>query len=81
MALWQRDVHSGQLVHHSDRGTQGGFKWSLQHLDPEVSGGVTAWLDDVGDGQGGDVFAGAATGGAAGASAAVLGGDRPRVIE
>src|SRR5213078_2031897 len=25
MALWQRNVHSGQLVHHSDRGTQPGF--------------------------------------------------------
>lgn len=24
-------VHRGGLVHHSDRGSQGGFKWSLQH--------------------------------------------------
>ena len=25
-----------QLVHHSDRGSQGEFNWSSQHLDDEV---------------------------------------------
>ncbi|MGW1530455.1 IS3 family transposase, partial [Streptomyces sp. NPDC002159] len=38
MALWQRDrdqqpVTTGELVHHSDAGSQGEFKWSSQHLD------------------------------------------------
>lgn len=36
MGLWARD-RAGQdvtgLVHHSDRGVQGGFNWSSQHLD------------------------------------------------
>jgi transposase InsO family protein len=31
MALWQRDVRSGNLVHHSDHGTQPGFNWWAQH--------------------------------------------------
>jgi transposase InsO family protein len=26
----RRPVHRGRLVHHSDRGSQGGFKWSSQ---------------------------------------------------
>jgi transposase InsO family protein len=29
----RRPVHRGGLVHHSDRGSQGGFKWSSQHPD------------------------------------------------
>jgi putative transposase len=29
----RRPVHRDGLVHHSDRGSQGGFKWSSQHLD------------------------------------------------
>ncbi len=38
MALWERDreghqVGAGQLIHHSDAGSQGGFNWSSQHLD------------------------------------------------
>ena len=35
-ALWERTrpgVSLDGLVHHSDRGGQGGFNWSLQHLD------------------------------------------------
>lgn len=31
MALAQRAVTPGGLIHHSDRGVQGGFKWSSQH--------------------------------------------------
>ncbi|MFL0461226.1 IS3 family transposase, partial [Kytococcus sedentarius] len=30
------------LVHHSDRGSQGGFNWSSQHLDQEVSDGSSS---------------------------------------
>jgi transposase InsO family protein len=38
MALWQRDRDEqphrhGELIHHSDAGSQGGFNWSSQHLD------------------------------------------------
>jgi transposase InsO family protein len=45
MALWQAagDGHPavrGQLICHSDAGSQGGFQWSSQHLD---SGGVLGW--------------------------------------
>ena len=36
MALWQRQVHKGQTIHHSDHGSQGGFNWSSQHLHAEV---------------------------------------------
>src|SRR3954471_4065797 len=32
-ALHERRPIKGGLVHHSDRGVQGGFKWSSQHLD------------------------------------------------
>jgi transposase InsO family protein len=36
MALHQRGGGADvELVHHSDRGSQGGFKWSSQHLDDE----------------------------------------------
>jgi putative transposase len=39
MGIWQRQ-RTGRsiqgLVHHSDAGSQGGFKWSSQHLDQEV---------------------------------------------
>lgn len=37
MAVWQRDHHGhpigDRLIHHSDKGSQGGFNWSSQHLD------------------------------------------------
>ncbi|MDX3351726.1 MULTISPECIES: IS3 family transposase [Streptomyces] len=38
MAIWQRDrdeqpVRPGELIHHSDAGSQGGFNRSSQHLD------------------------------------------------
>ena len=41
IALWDRHrgghpVQPGQLVHHNDAGSQGGFKQSSQHLDQEV---------------------------------------------
>ena len=40
MAIWQRDhdghaITPGQLIHHNDAGSQGGFNWSSQH--PQVS--------------------------------------------
>jgi putative transposase len=63
-------------IFHSDRGTQGGFNRSSQHLDVEVSDGTTAGVDGRADGASGVAFAGPSAGVAAGASAAVLGGDR-----
>ena len=51
MGIWRRE-HSGQdltgLTHHSDRGVQGGFNWSSQHLD---SGGVPGWRQETGAGR------------------------------
>jgi putative transposase len=45
-AVWGRGLDGtlGQprLVHHSDRGAQGGFNWSSQHLNHE---GVVLWRD------------------------------------
>jgi putative transposase len=38
MALQRRRPRRG-LIHHSDRGVQGGFKWSSQHLDGGVRDG------------------------------------------
>ncbi|WP_368860186.1 DDE-type integrase/transposase/recombinase [Streptomyces fildesensis] len=36
MALWRRGIKKGWgLIHHSDRGSRGGFNWSSQHLDHE----------------------------------------------
>ena len=40
MAAWARGqqghpIVRGELVHHSDAGSQGGFNWSSQHLDSE----------------------------------------------
>lgn len=49
-ALWERgrqDRDLSHLVHHSDRGSQGGFKWSSQHLD---RGGVW-WRRRIGSGR------------------------------
>jgi putative transposase len=35
MAVWARQASLDGLVHHSDRGAQGEFNWSSQHLDCE----------------------------------------------
>ncbi|WP_329460796.1 DDE-type integrase/transposase/recombinase [Streptomyces sp. NBC_01497] len=42
-ALASREVAPGELVHHADHGTQGGFNWSSQHLG---YGGV-GWDDQL----------------------------------
>jgi len=75
MAIAARKPPAG-VIFHSDRGCQGGFNRSSQHLQVEVGG----W-DGHRDGQlpgraAGDAFAGAAAGGQARTPAAVLGGDR-----
>ena len=50
------------LVHHSDAGSQGGFKRLSQHLDQEVLGGTSAKLGHSGDRKAGDAVARASTG-------------------
>ena len=48
------------LVHHSDRGSQGGFTRSSQHLNVRSGDGQAGWLDDGVDGPLGDEVAGQA---------------------
>ncbi|MBE1605704.1 IS3 family transposase [Actinopolymorpha pittospori] len=48
------------LIFHSDRGCQGGFNWSSQHLDPGGVDGQAGWLDEGVDGQSADEVAGEA---------------------
>src|SRR5689334_11877915 len=63
MALQRRRPEAG-LVHHSDRGVQGGFQWSSQHLDGGVRDGhAEAAFGSVGAGR--VALAGPARGGAA----------------
>jgi hypothetical protein len=82
MACWRQRPVAGQTVHHSDHGTQGGFRWSSQHLEMEVlRGGVQAssCADDPRD-AGEDVVPWPAFDGATRGSGPVLGGDCPRPI-
>jgi hypothetical protein len=75
MACWRRRPMPGTICH-SDRGSQGGFNWSTQHLDfVEVCDGV--WEAAVGGSwlSGSDSLAGTADGGLAAGPGAVLGGD------
>jgi putative transposase len=70
------------LIAHSDRGSQGGFKWSSQRLVMEVvrdgcSGASAGGSRDARA----DVVAWSAVDCAAGGSAAVLAGDRGRMLE
>jgi hypothetical protein len=83
MAIWQRNgAELDQLVHHSDRGVQGGFNWWSQHLDLEVCVfGTTTGLGCGCNGQAADAVTWSTAGGAAGASAAFLGGNRARCYE
>jgi hypothetical protein len=72
-----------RVVHHFDRGVQGGFRWSSQHLEMEVvRDGVQASAGggDPGD-AGEDVVAWAAFDGATRGSGSVLGGNRPRIVD
>ena len=51
-ALYARQPgDDGTLTHHSDRGSQGGFNRSLQHLLKEVSNGTTTGLGFGTDGK------------------------------
>ncbi len=76
MAIWRRGT-SHAVLHHSDRGSQGGFKWSSQHLD---EGGC----DEHSKAAFGSVWAAtlavtrSTAGGRRRGAATVLGGDRGR---
>jgi len=67
-----------KLVHHTDQGSQGGFKWSSQRSMREGCDGQAEGMGVGSGGAAGDEVAGAPAAGAQGASAAVLGGDRAR---
>jgi putative transposase len=79
MALQRRQPPPG-LTHHSDRGVQGGFKRSSQHLDGGVRDGhAEAAFGSVGARR--VALAGPARGGAARGPAAVLDGDRGGAVQ
>jgi putative transposase len=59
MAVARRRPQAG-LVHHSDRGSQGGFTRSSQHLDARSGDGQASWVDEGVDGPLGDEVAGQA---------------------
>ena len=59
MALARRRPGPG-LVHHSDQGSQGGFKWSSQRLIERGCDGQAGWVDDRVDGSGAVEVAGEA---------------------
>jgi putative transposase len=71
MALARR-MPDGELIHHADRGSQGGFNRSSQHLDVEVSDGQAGGVDEGVDGAFADEVSGCAV-----ASSR----DRARVLE
>ncbi len=80
-AIWTRQQEGifdlKDVVHHTDRGSQGEFNWSSQHLDfLEVCSGI--WEAAVRGScvSGADSVAGAADGSVAGGQGQVLGGDR-----
>jgi len=82
MAIWRRCPPAGQTVAHSDHGSQGGFRWLSQHLEMEVvrdgcPGSSARGSCDAGP----DVVAGSPVDCATRGSGAVLGGDRPGLVE
>ena len=60
MALARTTPDPDGLIHHSDKGSQGGFNWSSQHLDLEVSYGEASGMDEGVDGAVADEVAGCA---------------------
>jgi hypothetical protein len=75
-ALADRKPKPASLVHHSDRGVQGGFKWSSQRLDEggcdeEAQAFGSVWSCAI-------VVTGSTVDGRTRRAAAVLGGDHSR---
>jgi HTH-like domain/Integrase core domain len=77
MAVVLRGTLPAKVIFHADRGTQGGFNRSSQHLDRGGVDGQAGGLDDGVDGQGGDEVAGEAVA-SAGGRAGVLARGRQR---
>jgi hypothetical protein len=75
MAAAARGGDVAGVIFHTDKGAQGGFNWSSQHLDVEVCDGQAAWLVGDADGEAGDEVAGASAD-SSGCGAGVLGEDR-----
>jgi hypothetical protein len=74
--------HGEDLVHHSDRGTQGGFRCSSQRLDRKRGCDGNNEASTVSSCRASsNAIAGSSDGRATRASAAVLGGDRARAVE
>ena len=82
MAAGLRQPAAGELVAHTDHGSQGGFKWSWQRLVMEVVRGGS-FGSSAGDSRvsRAGVVAWSSVGGEAGGSAAVLAGDRWWLVE
>src|SRR5947207_1069698 len=80
MAVATRGGNVAGVSFHSDRGCQGEFNWSSQHLEMEVLNGTTPWVDGDADRAGGDAVAGP-TAGAARCGAGVLDEDRRGTLE
>ena len=77
MAVARRRPGAG-LIHHSDHGSRGGFKWSSQRSMKEGCDGQAEGVGVGSNGAAGDAVARASLGGAPGASPALLGGGRAR---
>ncbi len=71
MAAGVRGGVTAGIIFHSDRGSQGGFNWSSQHLDRGGVDGQASGLDEGVDGQVSDEVAGC-SGASAGSRARVL---------
>ena len=82
MAVATRGGAVGGVIFHTDKGTQGGFNRSSQHLVMEVAGcGCSGASGGGACVSWSDVVAGAAVDGAARGSGSVLGGDRSGGVE
>ncbi len=81
--LWTRardDRDVTGLIHHSDRGVQGGFNWSSQHPDLGGVDGQTSRVDEGVDGPVADEVAGSAFA-ATGCRAALLARGRQGIVQ
>ena len=84
IALWDRHrrgypVVPGELISHSDAGSQGGFNWPSQHPLHGGVDGQASGMDDAADGSGTDEVAGGAVA-SSGGGERVLAGDRQGAV-
>ena len=62
MARWRRQPTRGETVVHSDRGSQGGFKWSSQRLEVRSRDGKATGVGDEGNRKAADAVSRPSTG-------------------